>query len=117
MGSKSVLQKARDKFNKSLVSTIGLRNRLRKMNPWMYKLTSNEKKEFTMDMNQHMVSTALEFVTKMIPHHKGAIMMAKSLVDKKGEIPSDLYKMLQNVVSSQSKEIEEMEKMKKRYNV
>lgn len=96
--------------------TSDIKKKLKTMDSWFYTRTSEDKKEFDMDMSQHMVKTDLEFVTKMIPHHKGAIMMSKSLIDKADKIPAELHKLISGIISSQSKEIELMKKLKKKYS-
>lgn len=49
-----------------------------------------------------------DFAASMIPHHKAAVEMAKTLLlDKNADVA--LRKMAENIISSQSKEIEELE--------
>lgn len=49
-----------------------------------------------------------DFAASMIPHHKAAVEMAKTLLlDKNAD--AALRKMAENIISSQSKEIEELE--------
>jgi uncharacterized protein (DUF305 family) len=49
-----------------------------------------------------------DFAASMIPHHKAAVEMAKTLLQDKNA-DSSLRKMAENIISSQSKEIEELE--------
>jgi len=49
-----------------------------------------------------------DFAASMIPHHKAAVEMAKTLLlDKNAD--AALRKMAENIISSQSKEIENLE--------
>ena len=49
-----------------------------------------------------------DFAASMIPHHKAAVEMAKTLLlDKNAD--AALRKMAENIISSQSKEIEDLE--------
>ncbi len=71
------------------------------------------------DMGMDMNMTALEnakpfdkaFIDAMIPHHQGAIAMAKAL-QKKGEQPG-LRKMADDIIAAQTKEIAQMEAWRK----
>ena len=92
-----------------------LKKLIKKVDPKFYQRTAEDKAEFDMNMSQHMVKDELSFVTKMIPHHKGAIMMVKSLVDENEELSQELHELLVGIVESQSEEIELMEKLKKLY--
>jgi uncharacterized protein (DUF305 family) len=51
------------------------------------------------------------FIDAMVPHHQGAIAMAKELL-KKGEQPA-LRKMADDVISAQTKEIAQMRQWRK----
>ena len=70
-------------------------------------------------MGMDMDMTALEgakpfdkaFIDAMVPHHQGAIAMAKELL-KKGEQPG-LRKMADDIISAQTKEIAEMREWRK----
>jgi uncharacterized protein (DUF305 family) len=50
-----------------------------------------------------------EFVTAMIPHHEGAIRMARVQVEN-GENPA-LVKIARNIIAAQSREIEELKQL------
>ena len=97
-------------------NTSDIKKQLKAMDSSYYIRTAEEKKCFDMNMTQHMVKTNLDFVTKMIPHHKGAIMMSKSLIDNTDEVPAELHDLISNIISSQAKEIKLMEKLKKKYS-
>jgi len=92
-----------------------LKRLFKRIDPKFYQRTAEDKAEFDMNMSQHMVKDELSFVTKMIPHHKGAIMMVKSLVDENEEVSQELHELLVGIVESQRKEIEIMEKLKRLY--
>jgi uncharacterized protein (DUF305 family) len=77
-----------------------------------------------MDLDEHamgmdMDMTALEnakpfdkaFIDAMVPHHQGAITMAKKLLDK-GEQPA-LRKMANDIISAQTDEIAQMRQWRK----
>ena len=49
-----------------------------------------------------------DFAASMIPHHKAAVEMAKTLLQDKNA-DAALRKMAENIISSQSKEIEALE--------
>ena len=49
-----------------------------------------------------------DFAASMIPHHKAAVEMAKTLLQDKSA-DAALRKMAENIISSQSKEIEDLE--------
>ena len=49
-----------------------------------------------------------DFAASMIPHHKAAVEMAKTLLQDKNA-DAALRKMAENIISSQSKEIEDLE--------
>ena len=49
-----------------------------------------------------------DFAASMIPHHKAAVEMAKTLLEDKNA-DAALRKMAENIISSQSKEIEDLE--------
>jgi len=51
------------------------------------------------------------FIDMMVPHHQGAIAMAKQLL-KKGEQPA-LRKMADDIISAQTDEIAQMRKWRK----
>jgi len=48
----------------------------------------------------------LEFLRQMIPHHEGAVAMAKDLQNK--EARADLKTLAQNIIETQTAEIEQM---------
>ena len=54
-----------NKDSGSELETKDLKAKLKSMDSWFYANTPEDKKEFDMNMSQHMVSTNLEFVTKM----------------------------------------------------
>jgi uncharacterized protein (DUF305 family) len=95
--------------------TEDLKKQLKSMDSWFYTRTPEDKKEFDMDMSQHMVSSNKEFVTKMIPHHKGAIMMCKSLLMKQKTLPAKLHKLVSTIISSQHDDIILMKTLKEEY--
>ncbi|MEK7075580.1 MAG: DUF305 domain-containing protein, partial [Patescibacteria group bacterium] len=47
-----------------------------------------------------------EFITEMIPHHQSAIMMAQML--KSSTNRTEMTRLADDIISSQSKEIEQM---------
>ena len=96
-----------------MVSTNPLKQELKRMNPELMVRTEEDKENFSMDMSEHMVTTVSDFLTTMVPHHKGAIMMVKSLVDNQTEIPTEVNKLLTNIVRSQTDEITLMREWKK----
>jgi len=51
------------------------------------------------------------FINTMIPHHEGAIMMAKDAIGKTSK--PELKKMAENIISSQQKEIDQMKEWRK----
>lgn len=50
----------------------------------------------------------LRFIDMMIPHHEGAILMAKDALEKASK--PELKQKAQNIITSQQKEIDEMKK-------
>ena len=77
-----------------------------------------------MDMDKHAIGmdmdmTALKnakpfdkaFIDAMVPHHQGAVAMAKKLLEK-SEQPG-LHKMAGDIISAQTKEIAQMRKWRK----
>ncbi len=68
-----------------------------------------------MDMDMPMLRRAKPFdrafIDMMVPHHQGAIAMAKQLL-KKGERPA-LRKMANDIISAQTDEIAQMRKWRK----
>lgn len=59
---------------------------------------------------KHTGDTAIDFLYGMIPHHEAAVEMSQSLIKYGGE-NDKIKKIAQNIISSQSKEIAEMEVM------
>jgi uncharacterized protein (DUF305 family) len=55
----------------------------------------------------------LEFVSQMIPHHQKAVQMAKDILPKAKH--SELKKMANDVITSQTMEIQEMQQLKKEF--
>lgn len=55
----------------------------------------------------------LEFVSQMIPHHQKAVQMAKDILPKAKH--AELKKMANDVITSQTMEIQEMEQLKKEF--
>lgn len=53
---------------------------------------------------------ALDFLYGMIPHHESAIAMSKSLLEYGGN-NAEVKQIAENIISSQSKEVEEMKAM------
>jgi uncharacterized protein (DUF305 family) len=53
----------------------------------------------------------LEFIRQMIAHHEGAVTMAKQLLS--GDVHAELRKLCEEVISSQTAEIEEMRNWEK----
>jgi uncharacterized protein (DUF305 family) len=68
-----------------------------------------------MDMDMGALERATPFdkafIDAMVPHHEGAIAMAKELL-KKGEQPA-LRKMAKDIVDAQSEEIAQMKQWRK----
>jgi uncharacterized protein (DUF305 family) len=66
-----------------------------------------------MDMDALENATPFDkaFIDAMVPHHQGAIAMAKELL-RKGEQPA-LRKMANNIISAQSEEIARMKQWRK----
>lgn len=62
---------------------------------------------------KHTGDPAIDFLYGMIPHHKAAIEMSESLLKYGGE-NAEIKKIAKNIITNQSKEIEEMEDMIKR---
>ena len=62
---------------------------------------------------KHTGDPAIDFLYGMIPHHKAAIEMSESLLKYGGE-NAEIKKIAENIITNQSKEIEEMEDMIKR---
>ena len=84
------------------------------------KLTGNVAKDMTM-MN-HMMMQRLgkkdtdfekRFIDMMIPHHEGAILMAKRAL-KEANRP-ELKEMAQNIIKDQEKEIEQLKKWRQQW--
>ena len=48
-----------------------------------------------------------EFIEQMIPHHQMAIMMAQML--KSGTVRPEMQQLAENIITSQSKEIHDMQ--------
>lgn len=53
----------------------------------------------------------LRFINAMIPHHEGAVVMAKDAIQKSKR--SDITKLSQGIISSQQAEIEQMKQWRK----
>lgn len=53
-----------------------------------------------------------EFIRQMIPHHEGAIVMSKALLEKKGKgaAKPDLNKLAETIIKDQEAEIGQMKK-------
>lgn len=62
---------------------------------------------------KHTGDPAIDFLYGMIPHHKAAIEMSESLLKYGGE-NAEIKKIAENIITNQSKEIEEMKDMIKR---
>ncbi|OSB12637.1 hypothetical protein B2H97_03310 [Paraclostridium bifermentans] len=62
---------------------------------------------------KHTGDPAIDFLYGMIPHHKAAIEMSESLLKYGGE-NTEIKKIAENIITNQSKEIEEMKDMIKR---
>lgn len=73
--------------------------------------------EMGMDMDMDALAAAKPFdkafIDEMIPHHRGAIVMARELLAK-GADP-ELRKMAQAIIDAQSKEIAQMRSWRKRW--
>jgi uncharacterized protein (DUF305 family) len=67
--------------------------------------------EMDMPMLQRAKPFDRAFIDMMVPHHQGAIAMAKQLLDK-GEQPA-LRKMANDIISAQTGEIAQMRKWRK----
>lgn len=53
----------------------------------------------------------LRFINEMIPHHEGAVMMAKDAQQKAQH--QEIKELAQNIIDSQQKEIEQMKAWRK----
>ncbi len=72
-----------------------------------YKEVMSKMNEMKMDMD-HSGSLDKQFVQMMIPHHQGAIDMAKAYL-KSGAHEPKLKTMANNIISAQQKEIQELQ--------
>jgi uncharacterized protein (DUF305 family) len=75
---------------------------------------SNEQRQammMTMDLGAADANFDQRFLTAMIPHHQGALVMAKA-VQQKSQRP-ELQRLAQNILSSQQTEIEQMQRWQK----
>jgi uncharacterized protein (DUF305 family) len=71
------------------------------------------------EMNEHMAQMLKEpdpsfdvhFIDLMIPHHEGAIAMAKEALAQAKH--PELKKLAENIISSQQKEIEQLKQWRK----
>ena len=74
-----------------------------------------DKRAMGMDMDMPALENAKPFdkafIDAMVPHHQGAIAMAKELL-KKGEQPA-LRKMAKDIISAQTEEIAQMREWRK----
>jgi uncharacterized protein (DUF305 family) len=61
-----------------------------------------------MDLGPADANYDLRFIDAMIPHHEGAVVMAKDLLDKSKR--PELQKLAKNIIASQEKEIAQMKK-------
>ncbi|WP_148551141.1 DUF305 domain-containing protein [Paraclostridium bifermentans] len=82
------------------------------------KYLNEQKSEMSIMMEdmkniKHTGDPAIDFLYGMIPHHKAAIEMSESLLKYGGE-NAEIKKIAENIITNQSKEIEQMEDMIKR---
>lgn len=97
-------------FNKKCSIAYGADNLKKYLNE-----QSSEMSTMMEDMKniKHTGDPAIDFLYGMIPHHKAAIEMSKSLLKYGGE-NAEIKKIAENIISTQSKEIEQMKDMIKR---
>ena len=62
----------------------------------------------------HTVRSEKEFITEMIPHHQGAVDMAKLLLEDT-TIRPELVKFANDIITAQEAEIRQMEEWLKSY--
>ena len=65
---------------------------------------------FVFIRNQYFVNES-NFIQSMIPHHSMAVMMSQKLLDKKIDLQPQTKSLVDNIISSQKKEIEIMKKI------
>lgn len=75
--------------------------------------TSQMGMDFDMAMLDEAGDFDQAFIDMMIPHHRGAIAMAKLQLDKGTN--DELRKMAENVITAQTKEIEQMQAWRKKW--
>jgi uncharacterized protein (DUF305 family) len=69
--------------------------------------------DHSMDLGPADENYDLRFIDAMIPHHQGAIIMAKDLAQKSAR--SELKTLAKNIIDAQEKEIEQMKQWRKEW--
>lgn len=89
--------------------------------PMMYNTEMGHMMPMTQEMRSSMMMNGdlgaadnqfdLRFINAMIPHHQGAIDMARQALEKSNR--SEIKELAQNIVDSQQQEIDQMEQWRK----
>ena len=87
----------------------------------MWHAESNHMMEMTPEFRRNMMMSVdlgraddkfdLRFLDAMIPHHEGALVMAKDAIAKSKR--PEIQKMAQEILSSQQAEIDQMKQLRK----
>jgi uncharacterized protein (DUF305 family) len=79
----------------------------------MMAMSDDMKKSMMMSMDLGKADTDfdLRFINAMIPHHEGALVMAKDVLSKSKR--PEMKKLAQDILSSQQQEIEQMKQWRK----
>jgi uncharacterized protein (DUF305 family) len=79
----------------------------------MMAMTPEQKSAMRMEVNLGAADKDfdLRFIDAMIPHHEGAVVMAKDALGKSKR--SEITKLAKGIISSQQIEIDEMKKWRK----
>ena len=83
-------------------SSADMKKHMQKMNEMMLKHLGSHDEEFE-----------LRFIDMMIPHHEGAILTAKQVVEHSSR--AELKAMAEKSIKEQQKEIEELKQMRKEW--
>ena len=75
-------------------------------------MSSEQRKSMTMNMNLGAADAEfdLRFINAMIPHHEGAVTMAKDALNKSKR--PEIQKLAQGIIKSQEDEIQQMQQWK-----